>query len=125
MWKSIAAVILTPLVWGLMSVPMNQVLMLIWPEVAEGATPLPYLVTALVLSFVYSLIAGGFAGWLAPVKWIGWGAGLALLAVGVSMQLAFWDALPVWYHAVFLVALLPLCQLGATVVMRRRGDAMT
>ena len=38
---------------------------------------------------------------------------LALLAVGVPVQVSAWETLPVWYHLVFLAALVPFSVVGA------------
>jgi hypothetical protein len=51
--------------------------------------------------------------------------GAALLAVSAPIHLTtVWRDYPVWYHAVYLLSLVPLARLGATLTVRRaRGPA--
>jgi hypothetical protein len=39
--------------------------------------------------------------------------GIVLLAVGIMVQLQWWDKLPLWYHLSFMVLLLPATVYGA------------
>jgi hypothetical protein len=73
---------------------------------------IPLLVLLLLLSFATSFVAGAvtarIAGVGAPVLILG---GL-LLATGIPVQIASWNLLPVWYHLVFLVMLVPMTVVG-------------
>lgn len=73
---------------------------------------IPLLVLLLLLSFAASFAAGAvtarIAGIGAPVLVLG---GL-LLATGIPVQIGSWDLLPVWYHLVFLVMLVPMTVVG-------------
>ncbi len=121
-----SAVIAAPLIWGVFNVAGNQLMFALYPEALEGSTPMPYLLGALTLSFVYSVVSGAISALIAKeTTWIGLGAGIALFAVGLPMQLAFWDALPVWWHLVFLASLIPLAMLGAKLVQSRASAAPT
>jgi hypothetical protein len=73
------------------------------------------LLVSLVLSFVCSLTAGVAVAVVDPqaVR-----RGLIVLSVllvgtGVGVQSSAWNLMPVWYHLVFLVVLVPMCLLGA------------
>ena len=49
-----------------------------------------------------------------------WALGAILLAVGISAQIQYWNALPVWHHLTFLGLLIPGALLGGG--MRTRGS---
>jgi hypothetical protein len=68
-------------------------------------------------SVVLSLLAGSIAAHLkntasqAAIAVLG---GL-LLAVGILVQSQYLRLMPIWYHAAFLVLLIPMCYLGASL----------
>jgi uncharacterized membrane protein YeaQ/YmgE (transglycosylase-associated protein family) len=73
--------------------------------------------TILVVRLVISVIISIMSGFLAAVIAKGnrnapLGLGILLLAVGVLVQALIWNYLPVWYHAVFLLLLIPMTILG-------------
>ena len=116
MWRLILAVVLAPVVWGVLQVPGNLLLLSLFPGALEaGATPLTYLLLALGFSFLYGLFAGYCSAWVAgaEARKAGIGAGLILLAVGIAVQVGFWDQLPLWWHLCFLAAIVPMAMLGA------------
>ena len=39
-------------------------------------------------------------------------AGAILLAIGIFVQMQYWDVMPVWYHLIFLALLLPVVLAG-------------
>ena len=122
MTKNILAIVLAPVVWGLVGVPCNLIIMNSFPEVADGNLTSAYLFSSLIASFFYSAIAGGVAAWIAQPDFeqIGLYAGIAVFVVGVAVQAANWALLPQWYHFAFLFWLIPLCMVGANVVRGRR-----
>jgi hypothetical protein len=81
------------------------------------------LLASLALSVVCSVSAGtlcrviGGPGKATPVL-----AGL-LLVVGLVVQIAGWDAMPVWYHGAFLLLLVPMTMLGGSLGARMRRKA--
>ena len=91
---------------------------------AAGSTDsLGLLLGYLVLSFVASLAAGYLAGRLAPrlsARRDVLILAVLLLATGVPVQIGVWDTLPVWYHLLFLVGLVPLTLLGGRWARPRR-----
>ncbi len=88
----------------------------------DGATDnAAILVLFLVLSVVFSVVAGSLCVKLArekPMR-LAWILGVLLLAVGIFVQIQFWDVMPVWYHLIFLALLVPGVLLGAR---RRQGE---
>ncbi len=125
MARNITAIVLAPIVWGLVGVPCNLVIMSNFPEVSAGTVTSAYLFSSLIASFFYSAIAGGVAAWIAEPDFdqIGLYAGIAVLVVGIAVQAANWQLLPQWYHLAFLFWLIPLCMVGANVVRGRRQAA--
>lgn len=124
MAKNIIAIILAPILWGIVGVPANTLIMMFFPTAGPGEYSNGYLFTSLIASFLYSAIAGAAAAWVANphFKHIGLYAGIAVLAVGTTVQIASWETLPVWYHLAFLFWLIPLCMVGANIVGGRRSS---
>ena len=79
------------------------------------------LVLFLVFSVVFSIVAGYLCVMLArrkPMR-LAWILGVLLLAVGLFVQLQFWDVMPLWYHLIFLALLLPGTLFGAKIQLGR------
>ncbi|UCG31816.1 MAG: hypothetical protein JSU68_09130 [Phycisphaerales bacterium] len=73
----------------------------------------------LVASVICSLAAGYVAALVARGRILTHGLvlGIILLAVGVMVEIQHWTKMPLWYHLVFLVLLIPVTVGGAA--MRR------
>ena len=87
---------------------------------ADPATPVAAVAPLLLLlaeSAVISVVAGmvcAAIGGRGPALALG----VVLLALGITAQAVAWHLLPVWYHAAFLLLLVPATLLGAR--LRRR-----
>lgn len=123
MWKPILGVVLGFLLWSSLWVGGNQLFAAISPnnfEIADSQTPVTSALIVLVMhSLVCSLAAGALARWLsggnmAPV----WVLGGLLLGVGIAVEMAWWTQLPLWYHILFLLLLMPLTLTGAWLVKK-------
>lgn len=74
-----------------------------------------YLVATLALSVVASLVSGYATQWIAedgstnPQLILG----VILLVVGIMVQRQYWKSMPIWYHLVFLAAIIPAVLYGA------------
>lgn len=82
------------------------------------------LALVLALSVVCSLASGFVAGRMTaccaqPVKVL---AGL-LLVVGLVVQISVWDQMPLWYHAGFLLLLVPMTLFGSQFGARPSAPA--
>lgn len=79
----------------------------------------PLLVSFLVLSLGFSLIAGFLTARLAKDR--AWRAASILagiqLAVGCFVQAQYWELMPLWYHLPFLAMLVPGILAGARVAV--------
>ena len=118
MGRLILGIIAAPVLWGVISIPINLGLAAFYGEGA-AAPPYPtsYLIIALVLSAGYGLFSGYGAAWIAGTseRKLSVGAGIALLIVGLGVQISAWDAIPVWWHVIFLAMLVPVCMYGASL----------
>ncbi len=78
-----------------------------------NVVPANFLLLKLALSIIFSLLAGLIAASIsretlkAPLI-----LGFMLLVVGVFFQFGTWNLLPLWYHLLFLILLLPMTLLG-------------
>ena len=71
-----------------------------------------------------SLAAGALVGWVAPrTKWAPWVVGCAILAIFLPVHIHLWNRFPAWYHLTFLVPIVPLVVLGASLAGRRERAA--
>ena len=116
MARLILAFILAPVVWGVVMFGGTLLIRLVYADVGDtGPFPISYLLMALVGSVIYSLVAGftGAAVAGGDATRAGLVAGVALLLVGLGVQISSWDLLPVWYHLVFLALLIPATVVGA------------
>jgi hypothetical protein len=79
---------------------------------------LPMKIARLSIAVVSAIAAGVVARMTAPASRVApWIAGAALLAMFLPVHLFYaWSKFPIWYHATFLLTLVPLVVLGAQLV---------
>jgi len=68
------------------------------------------------ISVIASLLSGMTAAAISPAGRSTTAAmilGVLLLLTGIGVQVSVWDQMPLWYHVLFLVLLLPVTLLGA------------
>ncbi len=67
------------------------------------------LLVCLVYSIVLSVAAGYVTAWIVNRAEIRHTLilGVIQLGIGIFVQLQFWEAIPLWYHGVFLALLIP------------------
>ena len=63
----------------------------------------------------------GIGAMLVLVLLMGMSPGLAMLLTGLCVQIGAWSMMPVWYHLPFLVLLVPVTLLGASLVKPKRA----
>ena len=125
---SVAAVLSAPVVYGFICVPLVGVLMSLYPEALndQGGT-FNTLLTLKVeaLQLVIIVVCGMAVAAIAPSKpYVHAAFATALmLAIGVSVQLSFWDAMLVWHHYVFFMCILAGMPIGASLLQTLRGGA--
>ena len=124
MVRNILSVLTGFAVWTVLWLGSNAAISLAVPSAfaEDGSTnSAGLLVLFLVLSVVFSIAAGYLCVALArqkPMR-LAWSLGVLLLAVGLFVQLQFWDVMPLWYHLIFLALLLPATLLGAKMHLDR------
>ena len=126
MVRNILSVLAGFAVWTVLWLTSNAAVAAALPSAfgEDGATnSAGILVLFLVLSVVFSIVAGYLCVMLAREKPMRLALilGVLLLAVGIFVQIQLWDLMPVWYHLIFLALLIPGVLLGAK---RRLGRSV-
>ena len=77
----------------------------------------------LAFCIVCSIIAGNLTSVIARRNAMAHGAvfGIIQLAVGIFVQVQYWDRLPIWYHISFLAMLAPGILLGVKLHLVRQS----
>ena len=124
MKRSILALVVGFLVWGLVATLLNFGLRAGLPgyRLAEPTLifTLGMKIARLTLGALSSLAAGAVVGWIAPSKKaLPWVLGVIVLALFIPVHVQLWQKFPVWYHLTFLGTLVPLVALGAAMVRGR------
>ena len=127
MIRSILSVLAGFALWTVLWLASNAALAATVPGAfrEDGSTDsVGMLLLLLVLSVVFSVIAGYVTALLAHEKTTQHtlALGLALLAVGIFVQIQYWDVMPVWYHLSFLALLVPGVLLGAQTQRSRNAQ---
>jgi hypothetical protein len=118
--KTVAAVIAALVTWFLVATVLNLALRAWWPHYHVAETAFNFTIAMklarLVLGAISTLSAGFVAAWIGKSR-MGSATltGIALLCLFIPGHYRIWDKFPVWYHLTFLVSLLPLTLLGATL----------
>jgi hypothetical protein len=93
-----------------------------WPEYVAVAQSmqftLPMLIARLALSTVTLLIAAGVTFAIAKREAATLALGIILVVAFIPQHIKLWHDFPVWYHAYFLLTLIPLCILGGRIAAR-------
>src|SRR4051794_14477894 len=91
-----------------------------WVNHTEFASDPMVLAFQIVRSIITSLIAGYIAALVAGEnRRTVWILAILLLIAGVLVEALYWNLIPVWYHLVFLVLLIPATLAGGK--LRRTG----
>jgi hypothetical protein len=121
--KQVFAVATGFILWSVLWLGLNQLLLVLGVMSATTNQPLTDpkpLVILLVGSVLISLLAGYVTSRISGLQWtLPAGAlGVLLLATGVFVQLKLWYLIPLWYHLIFLLLLMPMTILGARLRAR-------
>ena len=122
MLKTILAVIAGLVTWVVLVSLGGLVIRATWPEYVAVAQSmkftLPMLIARLVLSTVMLLIAAGVTFAIAKREVATLALGIILVVSFIPQHIKLWHDFPVWYHAYFLLTLIPLCILGGRIGSR-------
>jgi hypothetical protein len=124
--RSILSVVSAPILYGVLCVPLLGVLYAQFPDLvnAQGGTSnVPLLLGTEVFQLFIITICGYVVARVAP-----WHlrhhvviATVLMLLIGVSVQLSFWEAVPVWHHFVFFACIVIGMHLGGHIRRRQLG----
>ena len=123
MWRFVAGVIAGNLAWTVLWLGLNvglrtQALLPADPaERVEASIPL---LIMLLASVAFSVAAGWIATAIAPHAryWPAIVLAVIQLGLGILFQSQAWQLMPLWYHAAFLLLLVPATLLGARLRLR-------
>ena len=112
MIRSVLAVLSGAVGWAVLWLGSNAIIAKLNPETIREGEPItdPGLLFLLIfVSVVFSIAAGYLTGLLARRAEIPHvvALGILQLALGMFFQIQYWDLMPLWYHFIFLVLLLP------------------
>lgn len=92
-----------------------------WPEYAaampEKEYTLPMMWSRLSIAFLLVVASAGAATLVAGDRRASWMLGCIIVVISLPSHLHYsWADYPVWYHAVYLVSIVPLAVLGGRLV---------
>lgn len=123
MIRSILAVLAGNIIWAILFLGSNAILARLLPAQikADKIESVPALLLLLALSLIFSIIAGYITARIAKRKEITHTLvlGVLQLAMGIAAQMANYDAVPLWYHIVFLLLLIPGNLFGGWLIAKR------
>ena len=126
---SIASVAAGNLAGAVLWIGCNAILAGLYPETLGGAARIENLQLLLLMLFYsvsISLAGGFFTAFLAGRREVqhALAGGLVQLALAAAVQTANWALLPLWYHAAFLLLLVPGTVAGGRLrVLQRQREA--
>ena len=113
--------------WLVVWIGVEKILSAVWPAfgvhqrafeeaIKKGGEFTPnssMLLTHIVVGSLVSLMAGIFAAMIARENTIApLAVGILLLALGILKAVMSWQYVPIWYHIIFTVILLPMAIIG-------------
>ncbi len=125
MKRAILALLAGLVLWIVVISGLNRILRVLITGYAAAEPTLSFtlgmLAARLAIGAFTSLVAGAFAGWIAPASArVPVLLGVALLIAFIPVHLQLWSLFPFWYHLVFLGTLVPLVVLGSKLPAIRR-----
>jgi len=117
MLRRILSVLIGVVVWSALWLGANAGLAAATPDSFEedGSTESKGILLALLAcSVVFSLVSGCVTATVGKEKPVGnaFVLGVVLLAIGIPVQMGYWEVMPQWYHFSFLGLLLPASVIG-------------
>lgn len=128
MGRIILGVIVGFIAWSILWVGGDEVIAMLSPDwygvhklafekAAFNKTPFETNGTILVLNLIRSMFTSLLSGYLAAFvanenRRTTLILGVLLLAVGIAVQATVWSMIPIWYHLIFLILLIPMTQAG-------------
>jgi len=125
--RTILAVLLGTVVWGILWNLGTQAAMAAFPEIAQPERPIGH--PGMLLAFIaYSVVLSVLAGFLTATVASGdnpmtavWILAALQLAIGIAVEISYWNLMPVWYHLIFLALVVPATVWGGKLRAGRGG----
>jgi hypothetical protein len=120
MVRSIFSILAGFVVWSVIWLVAGQGVRAAMPDAfaEDGSTSdMGVSLLMLVASVICSLAAGYVAALVARGRVLTHGLvlGIILLAVGIMVEIQYWTTMPLWYHLIFWVLLIPVAVGGAAL----------
>jgi hypothetical protein len=120
MWRMIAGIIAGLCGWAVVATVLNFGLRMAIPGYVAAEPILAFTLTMkiarLTEAAIASIVAGALVHAIAPAsRWAPWIAGGITLCLFLPVHVQIWSKLPVWYHLTFLLTIVPLFVLGASI----------
>jgi len=120
MWRTIGSIIIGILAWGLVVTLLNFGLRAGIPGYHAAEATLQFtgvmkagrLIEAALASFAAGMAVRALAPSSRAAPWV---TGLIILAMFLPVHIQLWSKFPAWYHLTFLLSIVPLVVLGASV----------
>ena len=114
---SAVAVVSAPFIYGLFCVPLVGVLMSLQPELLNdmgGTHDVTLILKIEALQLLILLAIGFVVAFTAPVRPMLHIAisVVLMLAIGISVQVSYWDSMPAWHHFVFFASIIAALTAG-------------
>ena len=128
--RSIGCVLAAPVVYGVACVPGLNVLMSTFPQLvneAGGTYDVGLTLAVEGMQFVVLIICGYVSALIAGREELKHSLAvmLGMLAVGITVQMSFWDSMLVWHHFVFFFLIVIGVFLGTKLRLRQKGTAQS
>lgn len=120
MWRNVLAVLGGLVAWTVIATLINFGLRTALPGYTVAEHTLDFTLTMkiarLTMAAITSLGAGAATRAISPKsRWAPWIVGAIALALFLPSHVMLWPKFPVWYHLTFLLTLVPLVVLGASL----------
>ena len=120
MWRTIGSIVAGLVAWLVVVTVLNFGLRAAIPGYHPAEATLQFTMAMkigrLTEAALASVAAGAVVGLIEPTKrWAPMAMGLIVFAMFLPVHVKLWTTFPVWYHLAFLVPLVPLVALGATL----------
>jgi fatty acid desaturase len=120
MWRAVASIVAGLVAWGVIVTLLNFGLRAAIPGYHSAEATLDFTLAMklgrLIEAAAASVAAGAVVGLVAlSKKWAPLIVGLIILVIFLPVHVSLWAKFPVWYHLAFLVPLVPLVVLGASL----------
>ena len=119
MRKTILGIVAGLVAWIVVVTVAGLILRATWPAYVSAAPSMTFTLsmklTRLSIGALATLAAGWVSGAIARSPAAILAPGAVLLLAFVPQHVMLWDKFPLWYHATFLVSLVPLTYVGGRI----------